>query len=168
MKIDETWVTSNSNTDLWTADEGFNTDGLNPTKYRMIIDKLPHFNFFLQEVNVPAISINEVQLPYREINWTEIGEKVNYGDLVCKIMLDADLNNFREITGWMKSICVNRTIQTGRDDSNMDLVLNDKTYLRFYNAWPKSITDIQLSSTVKTIQYATAIVTFNLNHWEFV
>jgi hypothetical protein len=78
-----------------------NKNFLSPLNFKFQIKKAPHVNFFIQKVNIPAISIPPPQ-PNNPFVKTPIpGEHVNFGDLMITFKVDEDLKNYLEIWNWI-------------------------------------------------------------------
>lgn len=76
-------------------------DYLSPTQFRFQILKLPKVEFFVTKINLPGISI-DVQnqtTPFKDLPLP--GEKVIYQPFQIEFIVDENLENFRELHGWI-------------------------------------------------------------------
>ena len=76
-------------------------DYASPTQFKFNIIKLPKVEFFCTAVNVPGITLGvmEQQTPLKDIPVP--GDKLTYGPLTMDFMVDENLENYREIHGWL-------------------------------------------------------------------
>jgi hypothetical protein len=80
------------------------TDYADPTKFKFSILKLPKVEYFCTAVNIPGIAVatKVQQSPLADIPLP--GEKVNFSDLEMTFMVDENLENYKEIHGWLMGI----------------------------------------------------------------
>lgn len=76
-------------------------DYASPTQFKFNIIKLPKVEYFCTAVNIPSIALNFVTqvTPLKDIPYP--GEKLTYGELLVTFMVDENLENYREIHGWL-------------------------------------------------------------------
>ena len=79
-------------------------DYASPTQFKFQILKLPKVEFFGTAVNLPGVELNSIsqQTPLKDIPVP--GEKLTFGDLEMSFMIDENLENYREIHGWLTGI----------------------------------------------------------------
>ena len=79
-------------------------DYASPNQFKFNITKLPKVEYFCTSVNVPGITLGTIrqETPLKDIPLP--GEKLTYGNLVMTFLVDEDLENFREIHGWLTGI----------------------------------------------------------------
>ena len=76
-----------------------------PTQFKFTITKLPKVEFFCTAVNLPGISLEgqmAQQTPLKDIPVP--GDKLSYAGLNMDFMVDENLENYREIHGWMTGL----------------------------------------------------------------
>jgi hypothetical protein len=73
-------------------------------KFSFQVKKLPHVNFFVQEVNLPGLSIDpkSVGNPFTTIPVP--GEKIRFNSLDVTFVVDENYQNWYEIFRWMEGI----------------------------------------------------------------
>ena len=79
-------------------------DFASPQQFKFQITKLPKVEYFCTSVNVPGISLGSLE---QETPLTDIplpGSVLSYGDLVMTFIVDENLENYREIHGWMTGL----------------------------------------------------------------
>ena len=79
-------------------------DYASPTQFKFQILKLPKVEFFTTSVNLPGLSLNSIeqQTPLTDIPVP--GTKLTYQDLEITFMVDENLENYREIHGWLTGV----------------------------------------------------------------
>ena len=79
-------------------------DYSSPTQFRFQITKLPKVEYFCTAANLPGISLSTriQQTPLADI--PQPGEKLDYQTLRVTFMVDENLENYREIHGWLTGL----------------------------------------------------------------
>lgn len=140
-------------------------DGLPNTNFRLLFPKATWVNMFLQEFDVPSVSVAEVKqaTPYADIN--NVGEKMQYGNIEASFLVDKNLKNYKEIFNWMRRMTVRGS--TIGDTDNPLLIVNGKETIRFVEAWPMSLSGLRFVTNATDVVYLTASVTLNFDYFEF-
>ena len=112
-------------------------DGLPNNRFSLIIPKLPNVQFFLQTFTLPDISITQVKIPTRYVDYNEIGEKVEFSPFNVTFMVDKYCRNWSSVYNWMKEITVSGS-NVG-NSTDCVLMIDGKETIRFYGAWPTSL-----------------------------
>ena len=75
-----------------------------PTQFKFNIMKLPKVEYFCTAANIPGVNLSEIKqmTPLADIPLP--GEKITFGDLEVTFMVDENLENFREIHGWLMGL----------------------------------------------------------------
>jgi len=76
-----------------------------PTQFKFTITKLPKTEFFCTAVNLPGISLEGTmaqETPLKDIPVP--GDKLSYASLNMDFMVDENLENYREIHGWLTGL----------------------------------------------------------------
>ena len=76
-------------------------DYASPTQFKFSIVKLPKVEFFVSAVNLPGISLGSATRATSLVDLPYPGEKISYADLNMTFIVDENLENFREIHGWL-------------------------------------------------------------------
>ena len=97
-------------------------DLASPQQFKFSIIKLPKVEYFCTSANVPGISMASAiqQTPLKDIPVP--GDKLTYGDLEISFMVDENLDNYREMHGWLTGVGFPRDRQqyTNILDANKD------------------------------------------------
>ena len=131
-----------------------NVNLLQPTAFKLIVDRktFPNLEFFCQSVAHPAMDIPAADVPYSRIgNIAMAGDKLNFTELECMIIVDENMNAYTEMYNWMQ-----RLVQTNQK-SRLDRSLTNTT--------PPTYSDITLAilsshnNITRTIRYIDCIPT---------
>jgi hypothetical protein len=77
-------------------------DYASPTQFKFNITKLPKVEFFCTTVNLPGINLGGTMVqetPLKDIPLP--GDKLTYSPLTMDFLVDENLENYREIHGWL-------------------------------------------------------------------
>ena len=76
-------------------------DYAEPTKFRFGVIKLPKVEFFCTAANIPGISLGNASQPTPLKDIPIPGDKLDYDNLTIQFLVDENLENYREIHGWL-------------------------------------------------------------------
>ena len=76
-------------------------DYASPTQFKFSIAKLPKVEFFVSTVNIPGIQLGSCTQKTPLLDMPYPGDKLTYGDLNMTFLVDENLENYREIHGWL-------------------------------------------------------------------
>jgi len=165
---------------------------LNSNNFRLLIDRVPTVEYYVQSVSIPSLSFVEVNIPTRiGVDAYFPGDKVEFGQLSVSFIVDEDIENYKEIYDWMDSIVpISDTVdfanytETSQNslqqlsDINNDLkqyaqitlVTNTNKnlpnrYFKFYDAFPISLSGIELKSGSDS-EPAVCTVEFRFTHFD--
>ena len=178
----------------WAGDLPDNLSYLAPTQFELLIKKLPNTKYFSTGVNVPSISVAEVQQPTRYgANVKVPGDKISYGEITVTFIVDENMENWTELNTWMSQITsstdpdkyrslvgANRRANEPYDGSgDYDAVYSDMTivvttaannpnrYIRIQDAFPTSLGEITMDTTVAGgLSYVTCTASFQFTTFE--
>ena len=146
---------------------------LNKNNFRLLIDKVPTVEYYVQSVNIPGLQFTEVNQPFGiGVDAFFPGDKVTFDALSVTFLVDEDLENFKEMYDWMQSIVpvssssdfqsyVDSQKTTTGELSNINNDLNQYSqitlitntnknipnkYFRFYDCFPISLGGLELLS----------------------
>jgi len=157
-----------------------NENYLEPTGFKLVLDRkfYPKTEYFVTSVTHPEVSLPGVAVPFKSITTHQPGERLQFGELICNIILDEDLVNYKEMYDILKeSVQVNEINRLTRDviqkPLDMDLKLytlssknNANKEITYYDSRLTSIGGIELESTRADIQYITVALAFEFNYFE--
>jgi len=79
-------------------------DYASPTQFKFQLQKLPKVEYFTTACNIPGISLNATVQPTPLADIPLPGDTVEFNDLELTFLVDVNLENYREIHGWMYGI----------------------------------------------------------------
>ncbi len=79
-------------------------DYAEPTKFRFSIIKLPKVEFFTTQANIPGITLGQANQPTPLKDMPIPGDKLEYDNLSLSFLVDENLENYREIHGWLTGL----------------------------------------------------------------
>ena len=178
----------------WAGDLPDNLSYLAPTQFELLIKKLPNTKYFSTGVNVPSVSVAEVQQPTNlGRNVLIPGDKINFGEITVTFIVDENMENWTELYTWMSQITsstdpdkyrslvgANRRANEPYDGSgDYDAVYSDMTivvttaannpnrYIRIEGAFPTSLGEITMDTTVAGgLSYVTCTASFQFTTFE--
>jgi hypothetical protein len=97
-------------------------DYASPTQFKFGIIKLPKVEYFCTAANIPGITLgtSNLAIPFKDVPMP--GDKLDYDTLNISFLVDENLENYREIHGWMtglgfpKDYSQYRTLQSAGTD----------------------------------------------------
>ena len=79
-------------------------DYASPTQFKFQLTKLPKVEYFTTACNIPGIALNATVQPTPLSDIPLPGDTLTFGDLDITFLVDENLENYREIHGWMYGI----------------------------------------------------------------
>jgi len=167
-----------------TRDQIENRNFLSPTGFKFSLKRSPKVAFFCNQANVPDLTLGVAIQPTFLKDIDTPGDKVVFGDLNLRFLVDEDLTNFMEIQKWIRGLGYPESVQQFRDFEK-GAVLPSGTYVReghniysdgtlqilssnlvakfnvnFKDLFPYSLSTLTFDATNTDIQYFTADVSF--------
>lgn len=164
---------------------------LRPNGFRFLLTRLPKVTYFVQTANIPDITLGAAtqRTPYYDM--PHPGDKLEYGTLKLKFMIQESLGDYYEIYNWM----IGLGFPTSRNEF-INLVaeeayrfpiitkkegpqLSDATLLvlgsnnlpiatfTYYDCFPISLTALEFDSRVEDPEYFSADIEFKFRHFSF-
>jgi hypothetical protein len=154
-----------------------NINFLSPLGFRFKLKRAPNLNFFVTDVNLPQISLGNIELPtpFKLINIA--GSKLEYGDFNLTFKLDEDMTTYFEIYNWLIAIGFPENFdqykglkesQRGTpnqlvSDATLTIMTSDmipNIEVNFQDLFPTSIGDINFTTSDNDVNYISASVSF--------
>jgi len=161
-----------------------NRNFLSPTGFKFSLKRSPKVAFFCNQANIPELTLGIAN----QTTWLKDidtpGDKIQFGDLNLRFLVDEDLSNYMEIQRWIRGLGYPESMQEFRNlESNAilpnpnflnsgDNIYSDGTlqilssnliprFQVFFNdLFPYSLSTITFDATDTDIQYFTADVSF--------
>ncbi len=156
-----------------------NRNFLAPVGFKFSLGKYPKATFFCNSARLPEITLGSAIQPGYLKDIDVPGEKITYGDLFLRFLVDENMENYMAVHNWLTGLGFPETPdqfkkQTTDSDGIRDTkeqwsdgslhILNsnyrDVAIVNFSDLWPTSITSLEFDATESDIQYFTAEATF--------
>ena len=158
------------------------SNNLNPLQasgFQFVTDsrRMANFSFFAQSVSHPGISANAAEVPYSQISSVpQIADKLTYDQLTATILIDEDMETYKEIVDWMKWNVENNDPGVTDEKSHFaDLTLNiydsknNKVLNIIYrDAHPINVGEITMFSNTDAIVLLNVAVVFRFTSFDIV
>ena len=152
-----------------------NRNFLAPVGFKFTLAKYPKVSFFSNSARIPELSLGTaIQSTYlKDIDIP--GEKLTYGDLTIRFLVDENLQNYMAMHNWLKGIGFPETPQQFKDQTtNADGVRDEKevfsdgslhilnsnfkdvAIVKFNDLFPVGLTSLEFDATENDINYFTA------------
>ena len=162
-----------------------NRNFLAPTGFKFTLDRAKSVSFFCNQANIPDISLGVAEQPTWLKDLPVPGDKMQFGDLNLRFLVDEDLKNYMEIQNWIRGLgypenteqfdkldkdgasIIPRTYKQMGDQIYSDATLQilssnmvAKFNVNFTELWPYTLTTLNFDATDTDIEYFTADVSF--------
>lgn len=148
-----------------------NINNISPVGYRFSIENLPNTNWFTTAVNIPGISLGEVNHPTPFMQTQVPGNDLVFDPINITFLVDEDLQNWREIFDWMNGLGFpNEYPEYARQKaeqiySDATLVIlnsnmNPNYQIIFKDLFPTNISEIAFDSSTGDVVPIQATATF--------
>ena len=165
-----------------------NQNFLSPIGFKFILGRTPNVDYFCQSASIPQVEIGvrEITTPVKEYSLP--GDKMTFGDLNLRFLVNEDLDNYYEIYKWLKGLTNpkhQKNFQTylasvdekGRPEefdrmmSDARLLILNSNYrtistINFFNIFPTSLTTLEFDASATDVNYLTAEVNFKYTLYE--
>ncbi len=164
------------------ADLTDNFNYLQPTSFKLVIDRknFPNLEFFCQQVTHPGLIMPSAELPVRRMQSIPFpGESLTINELSCDILLDENMESYSEMYSWiLRNQVTNLDNQTRMQKADKpptyaDITLsimsshnNTTMQVRYIDAMPTSLGDIQFLSTASGTEFITFATSFRFSYFE--
>jgi hypothetical protein len=159
-----------------------NRNFLSPTGFKFGLKRSPGVAFFCNQANIPSLDLGVAEQPSYLKDIPVPGDKMQFGDLNLRFLVDEDLVNFMEIQNWMRGLGFPESLaefQELREESILGVMgkstediysdgtlqilssnLVPKFQVVFNDLFPYSLSTVTFDATDTDIEYFTADVSF--------
>ena len=81
-----------------------NRNFLSPTGFKFALKRSPGVAFFCNQANIPSLDLGIAEQPTYLKNIDIPGDKIQFGDLNLRFLVDEDLVNYMEIQNWIRGL----------------------------------------------------------------
>ena len=162
-----------------------NRNFLSPTGFKFSLKRSPRVAFFCNQANIPDLNLGLAVQPSYLKDIPTPGDKIEFGDLSIRFLVDENLENYMEIQNWIRGLGYPESGQEFRDlvksgaengilspEGGGDHIYSDGTLqilssnlvakfnVNFKDLFPYSLSTVTFDATDTDIQYFTADVSF--------
>ena len=165
-----------------------NRNFLSPVVFKFAFKRVPKVAFFCNQANIPDLTLGIAEQPTYLKNIPVPGDKIEFGDLNLRFLVDEDLGNYMEIQNWIRGLGFPDTLLEfdeleksdpmfrgggfGQFARSGDKIYSDGTLqilssnlvpqfqVVFKDLFPYSLTTLSFDATDTDIEYFTADVSF--------
>ena len=160
-----------------------NRNFLSPTGFKFSIKRIPKVSYFCNQANIPSLDLGVANQPTYLKDIPPPGDKIDFGDLNVRFLVDEDLGNYVQLQRWIRGLGFPESMKEF-DDLEDDAVMpanyynqgddiysdgtlqilssqfNAKFNVVFKDLWPYSLSTLSFDATDTDIEYFTADVSF--------
>jgi len=160
-----------------------NRNFLSPLGFKFSLKRSPGVAYFCNEANIPDMSLSIAEQPTYLRDIPIPGDKIDFGDLSLRFMVDEDLTNYMEIQNWIRGLGYPQSIKEYQDlekkayikqtfgqrrqdiysDGTLQILSNNlvpKFQVLFDDLFPYTLSTVTFDATDTDIEYFTAEVSF--------
>ena len=155
-----------------------NRNFLAPVGFKFTLAKYPKVSFFSNSARIPELSLGTAIEPSYLKDIDIPGEKLTYGDLTIRFLVDENMENYMAVHNWLKGIGFPETPQQFKDqitdtdglideklvfsDGSLHILssnFQDVAIVKFQDLFPVGLTSLEFDATETDINYFTAEAT---------
>ena len=95
-----------------------NRNFLSPVGFKFALKRSPAVAFFCNEANIPSMDLGVAEQPTYLKNIPTPGDKIQFGDLNLRFLVDEDLKNYMEIQNWIRGLGFPQSLKEFADLEN--------------------------------------------------
>lgn len=161
-----------------------NRNFLSPTGFKFTLTRFPKVSFFCNEANIPEMTLGIVNQSTYLKDIDIPGDKIVFGDLNLRFLVDESLENYNTIQNWIRGLGYPEKLSQFADLNNAEAygganyvqkglnIYSDATLqvlsssqvpnfqVQFKDLFPYSLATLTFDATQTDIQYFTADVSF--------
>ena len=162
-----------------------NRNFLSPVGFKFALKRSPKTAFFCNQANIPDITLGIAEQPSYLKDIPIPGDKISFGDLNLRFLVDEDLGNYMEIQKWIRGLGFPEAIKEFTELEKQDYLFGAAKYSQrgdqiysdgtlqilssnlvprfqvvFDDLFPYSLSTMSFDATDTDIEYFTADVSF--------
>lgn len=159
-----------------------NTNPLQPTKFLLTFNRISDVQYFCQEVNIPGVSLGEVDRVTPFLDMYSPGTKLSYEPLIITFTIDEELQSWKNLYNWFTSIADpdgfekrdgSRELQQNKHFSDATLTVlsalnNPVLRIEYTNCFPLTMSDIQFDTKLSADNIITCTATFRYQSYKYL
>ena len=159
------------------ANQISNRNFLAPVGFKFTLAKYPKVSFFSNSARIPELSLGTAIQPSYLKDIDVPGEKLTYGDLIIRFLVDENMENYMALHNWLKGVGFPETPQQFKDQTTdsdgirdekgvfsdgslhiLNINFQDVAIVKFQDLFPVGLTSLEFDATETDINYFTAEV----------
>ena len=156
-----------------------NRNFLSGVAFKFNLTKFPKVDFFSNSARIPELTLELTTQPSYLKNIDVPGERLTFGDLTLRFLVDENMENYISVYNWLKGLGFPETTQQFADlNKDRDGIRDPKeafcdgtlrilnsnyrevAQVKFRDLFPTSLTSLDFDATNTDVQYFTAEATF--------
>ena len=162
-----------------------NRNFLSPVGFKFTLDRAKKVSYFCNQANIPDINLGVAVQPTYLRDIPTPGDKLEFGDLTLRFLVDEDLGNYMELQNWMRGLGYPENMDEFQDlteqsvlggsfgfarsgdniysDGTLQILSNNLVpafQVVFSDLFPYSLSTVQFDATDTDVEYFTADVSF--------
>ena len=160
-----------------------NRNFLSPVGFKFSLKRAPGVAFFCNQANIPSMDLGIAEQPTYLRNIPTPGDKIQFGDLTLRFLVDEDLVNYMELQRWIRGLgypedmdefrkLEGEAVLPGNFGQAGDNIYSDGTLqilssnlvpsfqVVFNDMFPYTLSTVMFDATDTDIEYFTADVSF--------
>ena len=160
-----------------------NRNFLSPTGFKFSLKRSPAAAFFCNQANIPSMDLGVATQPTYLRDIPTPGDKIDFGDLNIRFLVDEDLVNYMELQRWIRGLGFPDSMKDFKDlekeaiikpkfankgdniysDGTLQILTsteNPNFKVVFQNLFPYQLSTLTFDATDEDINYFTADVSF--------
>ena len=152
-----------------------NTNFLQASKFLLSFSRITEVQYFCQEVNLPGVSLGDVNRSTPFLELYSPGTKLTYDPLNITFTIDEDLQSWKDIYNWFVEIAdpsgFNNRDRKYFSDATLTILsaLNNPILrIQFANVFPTSLSGINFDTKVDADTILTCTATFRYQSYNYL
>ena len=164
-----------------------NRNFLSGVAFKFNLAKFPKVDFFSNSARIPELNLELAEQATYLKNIDVPGEKLNYGDLTLKFLVDENILNYMKIHNWMRGLGYPETTKEYKDlttnsqgirdseeafsDGSLHILnsnYRDVAIVKFSDLFPIGLTSLDFEASDTDVNYFTAEVVFKYTVYNIV
>ena len=160
-----------------------NRNFLSPVGFKFSLKRAPGVAFFCNQANIPSMDLGIAEQPTYLRDIPTPGDKIQFGDLTLRFLVDEDLVNYMELQRWIRGLgypedmdefrkLEGEAVMPGNFGNSGDQIYSDGTLqilssnlvpqfqVVFTDLFPYTLSTVTFDATDTDIEYFTADVSF--------
>lgn len=96
--------TSNITEATFSAGNPSELDYMRPNGFKFLVHNIPNVSFFCQSANIPDVTLGVATQATPLIDFPLPGEKITFGELNIRFLIQENMANYNEIYNWMRGL----------------------------------------------------------------